>query len=126
MNKKLILISIFALGLAGIVYTVSSTKQLSRTNQTSRTTNIPSTQPTAIADSSYNLAEVAKHTTGSDCWMAIDGSVYDVSKYTSLHPKGTDYLKGCGTDATSLFSNIRKHQSVTRILNSFKIGSLVN
>ncbi len=48
------------------------------------------------------LGEVAKHSTASDCWMAINGKVYDLSNFIS-HPSGGTYLPYCGTDATVAF-----------------------
>jgi cytochrome b involved in lipid metabolism len=51
-----------------------------------------------------SVEEVAKHNSGGDCWMAIDGSVYDVTKYIPMHPGGNEMLRGCGQDATELFN----------------------
>jgi cytochrome b involved in lipid metabolism len=33
-----------------------------------------------------SLAELEKHKTREDCWIAIDGNVYDVSKFHEEHP----------------------------------------
>lgn len=55
---------------------------------------------------SYTLADVAKHATKDDCWMAIKGKVYDVTAVTSSgkHPGGPVILQGCGKDATKGFT----------------------
>lgn len=52
-------------------------------------------------------ADVALHATTNDCWMAINGNVYDVTEYIASrdHPGGSEILKGCGTDATALFTS---------------------
>ncbi|MBU0530592.1 MAG: cytochrome b5 domain-containing protein [Nanoarchaeota archaeon] len=42
------------------------------------------------------------HDSQGDCWLAINGKVYDVSEYTT-HPGGVAILEGCGMDATELF-----------------------
>ncbi|MFA6603272.1 MAG: cytochrome b5-like heme/steroid binding domain-containing protein [Patescibacteria group bacterium] len=48
-------------------------------------------------------AEVAKHKTPDDCWLAINGIVYDVSGYATKHPGREAVYAGCGRDATVLF-----------------------
>jgi len=48
---------------------------------------------------SLTLNEVAKHSQSGDCWMVINGNVYDLSVYVS-HPGGSGYLSYCGTEAT--------------------------
>jgi cytochrome b involved in lipid metabolism len=76
------------------------------------------------------LDEVAKHNSNSDCWMVIDGKVYDVTKYTSSHPGGVSSIDmGCGRDATELYNTKggggNSHSSYARtLLNDFYIGDL--
>ena len=36
----------------------------------------------------FTLAEVAKHNTDADCWLVIEGVVYDVTEFLSEHPGG--------------------------------------
>lgn len=64
-----------------------------------------SASPETTNVSSYSLAEVAKHATATDCWMAIEGNVYDVTTFIPTHPGGQAILQGCGKDATQLFNN---------------------
>lgn len=80
-------------------------------------------------DKVYSLAEISKHSDRSDCWMVIDGGVYDVTRYISAHPGGESIVDGCGTDATELFHNRpdreKDHsQRAVQLLKSFKIGTL--
>lgn len=37
----------------------------------------------------YSLAEVAKHCTPDDCWLAVRGKVYDVTSWVAAHPGGS-------------------------------------
>jgi cytochrome b involved in lipid metabolism len=46
-----------------------------------------------------SLAEVSKHNKASDCWMIINGNVYDLTSYVG-HPGGSTYVPYCGTDGT--------------------------
>jgi cytochrome b involved in lipid metabolism len=36
----------------------------------------------------FTKAEVAKHDTVHDCWMIINGKVYDVTPFVDEHPGG--------------------------------------
>ncbi len=79
------------------------------TPQATPSPQVPSTTPThpssaAIPGKSYDLKEVALHASEKDCWMAIEGKVYDVTSYVSRHPGGKAILNGCGKDATVLFN----------------------
>ncbi len=79
----------------------------------------------------YTLTDIATHKTKEDCWMAIEGKVYDVTPVTSSgkHPGGEVIMTGCGTDATKLF-NARPgkgtpHSAMTKSnLVNFEIGVL--
>jgi cytochrome b involved in lipid metabolism len=51
--------------------------------------------------SSYTLEQLAEHGSEQDCWMAIDGKVYDLTEYLPLHPTPPVVLiPWCGRDAT--------------------------
>ena len=47
--------------------------------------------------------ELARHNTREDCWMSIEGMVYDVTPYIQYHPGGDKILLGKGKDATALY-----------------------
>ena len=34
----------------------------------------------------YTMEEVARHGSKGDAWVVIDGDIYDVSKFSRLHP----------------------------------------
>lgn len=53
----------------------------------------------------YTLSQVQEHSTASDCWTAVDGSVYDLTDWVSEHPGGEGAIERmCGHDATEMFN----------------------
>ncbi|MEX0940999.1 MAG: cytochrome b5-like heme/steroid binding domain-containing protein [Pseudomonadales bacterium] len=49
----------------------------------------------------WSLEEVAAHNSLQDCWMIIEGKVYDLTSYLDQHPtRPSVILPYCGTDAT--------------------------
>jgi mannose-6-phosphate isomerase-like protein (cupin superfamily)/predicted heme/steroid binding protein len=84
------------------------------------------------SEKTYTLAEVAKHATYQDGWLAIEGKVYDVTPYMALkqHPGKGAILEGLGKDATELFNtrsmgNHTPHSLAARtILAKYQIGIL--
>ena len=49
----------------------------------------------------YTRQEVASHKKMDDCWIIIDGSVYNISSWLKRHPGGTRVLMHyAGEDAT--------------------------
>ena len=55
----------------------------------------------SAAPARYSLADVKRHARPSDCWMAIDGQVYDFTAYLPHHPAPPEAIAGsCGPDAS--------------------------
>ena len=51
-----------------------------------------------------SLAELARHSTAEDCWMAVEGKVYDATEYAPRHPAPPRVLLDwCGREATEAF-----------------------
>lgn len=72
------------------------------------------------------VEELAKHHTRSDCWMAIDGVVYDVSRFVPFHPGGTKVLEMyAGRDATGPFQRSHATSAVLECIAAFRVGRLV-
>ncbi len=66
----------------------------------------------ASSDPTYTMAEVVLHNTASDCWMVVDGNVYDATAYASVHPAGAaSIIRSCGQDVTSEYDRVRAHDS---------------
>lgn len=74
---------------------------------------------------SVTLDELRKHNKEDDCWMAIRGRVYNVTKYMEYHPGGVDELmRGAGMDATDLFDEVHKWVNYSSMLAKCYIGPL--
>jgi len=80
------------------------------------------------------LADVLpQHNSTADCWLAINGKVYDVTSYIYAHPGGTgEILKYCGQDASKGFASKDKFiaqdhsQFAYAELASFYVGNLTD
>lgn len=76
-------------------------------------------------DRILTMAEVARHNTGADCWVIIDGNVYDVTSFLRRHPGGSGVIAtNAGRDITSKFLNAHSHVSHKRMLAKNKMGVL--
>jgi cytochrome b involved in lipid metabolism len=52
----------------------------------------------------WNQELVASHNSLDDCWLTINGKIYNVTEYVPFHPGGTQtILNTCGKEATEAF-----------------------
>jgi len=75
------------------------------------------------------LAELAKHAAPGNCWMAIRGSVYDLSTYLPAHPSPPEIvLPWCGKEATEAYNTKTKGRPhapyADELLAKYRIGTL--
>jgi hypothetical protein len=73
------------------------------------------TQPAPAGQSpsslkNYTIDDVLVHNSPGDCWVALNGSVYDftqmiANEINQPNPNGLSFSSYCGTDATSAFGN---------------------
>ncbi|EGR34326.1 succinate, putative [Ichthyophthirius multifiliis] len=69
--------------------------------------------------------ELQKHSTNTDCWILIDGIVYNVTTYLAEHPGGDDILlKYGGKDATQRFKSIGHTDYAISIRDQRKVGMI--
>ena len=85
------------------------------------------TAPMVTATTTYTLADVAAHSTPTDCWIAVNGNVLNVTEFIAkgLHPN--DKIEnGCGKDATAMFEAVKKHDGgkAQAALQQYQIGIL--
>jgi len=72
------------------------------------------------------VAELKKHQQEEDCWLVIDGKVYDVSEFTEEHPGGEQLIMDMwGKDATEGFNSVVHSDAATEILEELYLGDLV-
>eukprot|EP00899_Mesostigma_viride_P018355 jgi/Mesvir1/26520/Mv16176-RA.1 len=73
----------------------------------------------------YSLEEVSQHASLTDCWLIINGKVYDVSKFMDEHPGGDEILLSTtGKDATLEFEDVGHSDTARAQMDTFLIGRL--
>lgn len=74
----------------------------------------------------FTLAQIASHKDAASCYTAINGKVYDLTKWVPLHPGGQEaILSICGKDGSAAFNE--QHGTAQRqqdILKTYYIGTL--
>jgi len=71
------------------------------------------------------MAEVAKHTSKSDCWVVVRGEVLNVTNFLSSHPGGElAILTFAGKDATAEFDMIHPPDVIGKYAPDAVIGKL--
>ncbi|KAK6937646.1 Cytochrome b5-like heme/steroid binding domain [Dillenia turbinata] len=73
----------------------------------------------------FTLAEVSEHNSRKDCWLIIDGKVYDVTKFLDDHPGGDEVLiSSTGKDATDDFEDVGHSTSARAMLDEYHVGNI--
>ncbi|XP_062148786.1 cytochrome b5, seed isoform-like [Alnus glutinosa] len=73
----------------------------------------------------YTLPEVSEHDSPKDCWLVIDGKVYNVTKFLEDHPGGDDVLlSATGKDATNDFEDVGHSSSARAMMDEFYVGDI--
>ncbi len=68
---------------------------------------------------SYTKEEIAKHNKTGDCWIILDGQVFDMSEQSKVHPT----MFTCGGDGTANYK--RQHgETISAAQMKFKIGEM--
>jgi cytochrome b involved in lipid metabolism len=45
-----------------------------------------------MSDSKISVSEIDKHATADDCWIVVNGKVYDLTTFAPEHPGGPDSM----------------------------------
>ncbi|XP_008224490.1 PREDICTED: cytochrome b5 [Prunus mume] len=73
----------------------------------------------------FTLAQVSEHNTPKDCWLIINGKVYDVTKFLEDHPGGDDVLlSATGKDATDDFEDVGHSDNARDMLKDMCVGDI--
>ena len=91
---------------------------------------VGSTDETAPPTEGITLETVAEHDTPDDCWMAIDGEVYDFTDYLDKHPAPPAVMNTwCGKEASEAYHTKgygRDHSAAAdAMLPQYRVGPLV-
>ncbi|QOU21007.1 hypothetical protein BRETT_000724 [Brettanomyces bruxellensis] len=71
-------------------------------------------------------ARLQQHHSRRDCWVSLNGKVFDITNYLDFHPGGRDLLvENAGKDATLIFQKYHPWVNYERILDACFIGFLV-
>ncbi|KAJ0551843.1 putative cytochrome b5-like heme/steroid binding domain, cytochrome b5, heme-binding protein [Helianthus annuus] len=69
--------------------------------------------------------QVFKHNQTQDCWLIIQGKVYDVTPFMEDHPGGSEVLlASTGKDATDDFEDIGHSDDAKAMMDKYYIGDL--
>lgn len=79
------------------------------------------------ATDKFSMADISTHASDGDCWIIIEGKVYDITSYIPYHLAPPDIiLTWCGKDATEAFLTKgygQPHSSTAKqLLKQYYIG----
>ena len=89
----------------------------------------PSASPTPTPSSTVktlSMAQVKQHASAASCWSAVDGKVYDLTKWIGKHPGGRARIVAmCGKDGGATFrAEHGKEREPGNDLKRYLIGPL--
>lgn len=74
-------------------------------------------KPSAPVSAAIPLSEVARHNTPEDCWVVLNGRVYDLTEFLDRHPGGRKTIQGrAGKDASKIFNGIHQQSWLNQYL----------
>lgn len=79
--------------------------------------------PHGTSSYAVTFRELSQHGNQEDCWMAVHGSVFDVTDYASHHPDPDYIIQCCGIDCTLLYDSVHPASLLT-VIRRRRVGSL--
>lgn len=73
----------------------------------------------------YSWKDVSAHKTKDSTWMAINGKIYDVTKFLEEHPGGEEVmLENAGKDGTEPFEDVGHSTDAREMMREYLIGEI--
>ncbi|MED6161687.1 hypothetical protein PIB30_063079 [Stylosanthes scabra] len=73
----------------------------------------------------FTFEDVANHNHKNDCWLIINGKVYDVTPFLDDHPGGDEVLlTATGRDATIDFEDVGHSDSAVEMMQKYFVGDV--
>ena len=69
------------------------------------------------------MEEIEKHGREDDCWLTLDGNVYDITEFIPDHPS-REIITQCGKDAKERFVRQGHGEHHRGYIQRLKIGEL--
>lgn len=82
-----------------------------------------------IIERHISLEELAQHNNADSCWKAINGKVYDITKYIPMHPTSMHIIEyWCGKESSEAWARIKSgrghSEAAANLLEGYFIGYL--
>jgi cytochrome b involved in lipid metabolism len=108
---------------AGCSQTAKPTGTTTTNNNQGGQVNTPGTmmnnQGGMMQDTGISASQLAQHNSASNCWVAYNGKVYDITKFLPIHPGGAGRITPyCGTST-------QFEQAFTRQHGTSQVGRLM-
>lgn len=124
-RKNIALLKAMALFSIIILLAFATTTSINGVTNTSQQREVTITQAreevvvTTKKDVTYTYAEVKMHSNIEDCWVVIDGAVFDASPAAEKYPE----VYSCGEDSTENYRKVRE-EGISDRVRSYQIGLL--
>ena len=77
----------------------------------------------------FSWEEIGNHNLEDDAWVVVNGSVFDVTKFASIHPGGREFiLQYAGQDVTEMMiqEDVHIHSDAAySLLDTYKVGKTI-
>ncbi|WP_198950204.1 cytochrome b5-like heme/steroid binding domain-containing protein [Kineosporia sp. A_224] len=82
--------------------------------------------PVAAAPTTrYTRAQVASHSSTSNCWSIVEGKVYDLTQWVSRHPGGSEgIVEMCGGNGGEFLEEHSRDAAARKVLAGYQVGVL--